>query len=140
MTYKYATSQIALPWGPSRHLPSGLVVAQLYYDVWHDSLTVMLGRVRTLVLSPHIICRVDFHHIYALRMLDECNLAEGKESRAVEEQIQLITPSQFAAWFHQESEGYHLDQDLQHYRILTWDRCVDILTATEPELFMLPTE
>ncbi len=94
----------------------------------------MLGRARSIDLPPQILCRVYFRHIFAVRVMEDCDLAEGKDSHAIEEQIQLITPSRFASWFHQESDGLHLDEDLQHYRISTWDYCADVLTSRAPEL------
>ena len=109
-------------------------MAELHQDIWSDSLTVMLGRARSIDLPPQILCRVYFRHIFAVRVMEDCDLSEGKESHAIEEQIQLITPSRFASWFHQESEGLHLDEDLQHYRISTWDYCADVLTSFAPEL------
>ena len=138
MEQKNAIRQVAVPWAPSRQLPPGLVVAELHQGLWSDSLTIMLGRARSIDLPPQILCRVYFRHIYALRVIEDCDLAEGKDSHAIEEQIQLITPSRFASWFHQESDGLHLDEDLQHYRISTWDYCADVLTSSAPELQFLP--
>ncbi len=117
---------------PGWSLPSCIRIS------WSDSLTIMLGRARSIDLPPQILCRVYFRHIYALRVIEDCDLAEGKDSHAIEEQIQLITPSRFASWFHQESDGLHLDEDLQHYRISTWDYCADVLTSSAPELQFLP--
>lgn len=138
MEQKHSIRQVAVPWAPSRQLPPGLVVAELHQDLWRDTLTIMLGQARSIDLPPHILCRVHFRHIYALRVVEDSDLAEGKESRVIEEQIQIITPSRFVSWFHQESDGLHLDDDLQHYRISTWDYCADVLTSTAPELQFLP--
>ena len=141
MEQKNAIRQVAVPWAPSRQLPPGLVVAELHQDIWSDTLTVMLGRARSIDLPPLPLCRVSFRHIFAVRVLEDCDLAEGRDSHVIEEQIQLITPSRFASWFHQESDGLHLDEDLQHYRISTWDYCADVLTSSPPELqFMVQEE
>ena len=133
MEQKNAIRQVAVPWAPSRQLPPGLVVAELHQDIWSDTLTVMLGRARSIDLPPLPLCRVSFRHIFAVRVMEDCDLAEGRDSHVIEEQIQLITPSRFASWFHQESDGLHLDEDLQHYRISTWDYCADVLTSSPPD-------
>ena len=77
--------------------------------------------------------------IFAVRVMEDCDLAEGRDSHIIEEQIQLIIPSRFASWFHQESDGLHLDEELQHYRISTWDYCADA-DLVPPELQFVASE
>lgn len=114
--------------------PPGLVVAELHQDIWSDSLTIMLGRARSIDLPPQILCRVYFRHIFAVRVMEDCDLAEGKDSHAIEEQIQLITPSRFASWFHQESDGLHWTRTCSTTASRPRDYCADVLTSRAPEL------
>ncbi|KUE78742.1 hypothetical protein [Aeromonas schubertii] len=137
MAHPMTIGQVAIPWAPSRQLSPGLVVVDLHHDIWGDTLTIALGQARSIDIPPLTQCHVYFRQVFALRVVEDGDLSDGMSSHPVEEQIQIITPSRFAAWFHQESKGVHLDEDLQHYRISTWDYCVDILTSRPPELHLV---
>ena len=52
-------------------------MAELHQDIWSDTLTVMLGRARSIDLPPLPLCRVSFRHIFAVRVMEDCDLAEG---------------------------------------------------------------
>ncbi|MDO2950055.1 hypothetical protein [Aeromonas simiae] len=136
MTHSLTISQVAVPWAPSRQLPAGLIIADLHHDIWSGVLNISLGHARSIDLPPALLCRVYFNKVFAFRVMEDSDMSDGMSSHPVEEQIQIITPSRFVAWFHQESKGVHLDEDIQHYRISTWDRCVDVLTSSPPELKM----
>ncbi len=127
-----AIQQVTFAWTPGQKLESGLVVAEIFQDIWADSLVIQLGRPRTIDLPPISVCRVIFSHVLTYRIMEDCDMAEAWERNQCDEQVQIITPSRFLAWFHQESAGVHLDDDLQHYRISTWDYCVDVITSEMP--------
>lgn len=126
--------QVTVAWTPSRQLEAGLVVSEIFQDIWADSLVIQLGRPRAVDLPPLAVCRVVFTHVFTYRIMEDCDMSEAWERRQCDEQVQIITPSRFLAWFHQESAGVHLDDDLQHYRISTWDYCVDVITSEAPRL------
>ena len=75
--------------------------------------------------------KMNYYH----RVLEGADVPELLEDDDdIDSQIQLITPSRFLTWFHQETMGSHLDEDIQHYRIACWDFCVDVLAAQPPDV------
>ncbi|MGL5286332.1 MAG: hypothetical protein ACRC8D_09380 [Aeromonas sp.] len=135
MEYPLTTGQVAVPWAPARQLRE-LVISSLHHDLWSSSLTVTLGRSRSIDMPPLEQGRVYFHGVLLCRTLAEQDIGEVHD--AAQEPIQIITPSRLLAWWHQESQGKHLDEAIRHYRIIAGGQWVDLLTAREPELHLLP--
>ena len=76
MEQKNAIRQVAVPWAPSRQLlPAWSWPNCIRISGRH--LTVMLGRARSIDLPPLPLCRVSFRHIFAVRVMEDCDLAEG---------------------------------------------------------------
>ena len=131
-----AIRQVAVPWAGARGLTTGLMLTELHQDVWSGCLELAMGVPSDMDTPPHIVYWLSFGHLYGYRVLEGADVPEllEDEDDDIDSQIQLITPSRFLTWFHQETQGAHLDEDIQHYRIACWDFCVDVLAAQPPEV------
>ncbi|GAA3539379.1 hypothetical protein [Zobellella aerophila] len=131
-----AIRQVAVPWAGARGLTTGLMLTALYQDVWNGNLVLSMGIPTDIDSPPQVLYQLVFEHLYGYRVLEGADVLElmDDDEEDIDSQIQLITPSRFLTWFHQETHGTHLDEDIQHYRISSWDFCVDVLTAQPPEI------
>ncbi|MFD1007616.1 hypothetical protein [Oceanisphaera ostreae] len=126
--------QMTTPWAGARGLTTGLMLTEIHQDVWTGRLLLSMGMPIQADVPPQVIYQLQFDHLFGYRVLegaDVLDLMDDNDSNS-DSQIQLITPSRFLIWFHQQSQGIHLDEDIQHYRIASWDYCVDVLAAQEP--------
>ncbi|MGO1793054.1 MAG: hypothetical protein ACTHY5_06720 [Oceanisphaera sp.] len=126
--------QITTPWSGSRGLTTGLILSEVYQDVWTGQLLLSMGMPTQAETAPQVIYQLQFDYLLGYRVLEGAEVLEALDdgNSDSESQIYLITPSRFLIWFHQQSQGIHLDKDIQHYRIASWDYCVDVLAAQEP--------
>ncbi|MBO1518945.1 hypothetical protein J3U76_04715 [Oceanisphaera sp. DM8] len=126
--------QITTPWAGSRGLTTGLMLTEIYQDVWTGQLLLSMGMPIQAAVAPQVIYQLQFDYLLGYRVLEGTDALEemDDDDSGSDSQIHLITPSRFLIWFHQQSQGIHLDKDIQHYRIASWDYCVDVLAAQEP--------
>lgn len=131
-----AIRQVAVPWAGARGLTTGLMLTALHQDVWNGNLVLSMGIPTDIDSPPQVSYRLVFEHLYGYRVLEGADVLEqmADDEGDIDSQVQLITPSRFLTWFHQETHGTHLDEDIQHYRISSWDFCVDVLSAQAPEI------
>lgn len=131
-----AIRQVAIPWAGARGLTTGLMLTELHQDVWSGSLELCMGIPTDIDTPPRIIYRLSFGHLFGYRVLEGADVLDfiNDDAGDIDCQIQLITPSRFLTWFHQETQGSHLEEDIQHYRISSWDFCVDVLAAQPPDI------
>ncbi|MBL1376449.1 hypothetical protein [Zobellella iuensis] len=129
-----AIRQVATPWAGARGLTTGLMLTELHQDVWNGSLILSMGMPTDIDTPPRVIYRLVFEHLFGYRVLEGSDVMDfmDDDERDIDSQIQLITPSRFLTWFHQQTQGTHLEEDIQHYRISSWDFCVDVLAAQAP--------
>ncbi|MGO5000094.1 hypothetical protein [Oceanisphaera sp. W20_SRM_FM3] len=127
--------QMTTPWSGARGLTTGLMLTELHQDVWTGKLQLSMGMPTQADMPPKVIYQLQFDHVFGYRMLEGTDVLDymddGDESGS-DIQIHLITPSRFLIWFHRQSQGLHLDDDIQHYRIASWDYCVDVLAGQVP--------
>lgn len=126
--------QMTTAWSGARGLTTGLMLTEVYQDVWTGRLLLSMGMPTQVNTPPQVIYQLQFDYLLGYRVLegaDVLDLIDDDDSDS-DSQIHLITPSRFLIWFHQQSQGIHLDKDIQHYRIASWDYCVDVLAAQEP--------
>ncbi|WP_229667732.1 hypothetical protein [Oceanisphaera marina] len=126
--------QMATPWSGGRGLTTGLMLTEVYQDVWTGRLLLSMGIPTKMDIPPQVIYQLQFDHLFGYRVLEGADVLDymDDDDFGSDSQIQLITPSRFLIWFHQQSKGLHLDEDIQHYRIASWDYCVDVLAAQDP--------
>jgi len=51
-----------------------------------------------------------------------------------------IENSSYLNWFHNESFGIHKDEGISHYMLLTENDVIDILSAYEPDVVIIPRQ
>jgi hypothetical protein len=131
-----AIRQVATPWAGARGLAKGLMLTELHQDVWNGQLVLSMGMPTDIDSPPRIIYQLVFDHLFGYQVLEGADVLDfmDDDETDIDSQIQLITPSRFLTWFHQQSQGTHLDEDIQHYRVASWDYCVDVLTAQAPKV------
>ncbi|PSJ45087.1 hypothetical protein C7I36_06400 [Zobellella taiwanensis] len=130
-----AIRQVAIPWAGARGLATGLMLTELHQDVWSGSLELAMGIPTNIDTPPQVVYWLSFGHLFGYRVLEGADVLDFLHDEGDTDcQIQLITPSRFLTWFHQETQGSHLEEDIQHYRIASWDFCVDILAAQPPDV------
>ena len=129
--------QMTTPWSGARGLATGLMLTEVYQDVWTGKLLLSMGMPTKIDTPPQVIYQLQFDHVFGYRVLegsDELDFLGDEDDSASDIQIYLVTPSRFLIWFHQQSQGSHLDEDIQHYRIASWDYCVDVLAGQVPQV------
>ncbi|MBR9856208.1 MAG: hypothetical protein GYB38_00720 [Gammaproteobacteria bacterium] len=131
-----AIRQVATPWAGARGLTKGLMLTELHQNVWNGQLVLSMGMPTDIDTPPQVIYQLTFDHLFGYRVLEGADVLDfmDDDETDIDSQIQLITPSRFLTWFHQQSQGTHLDEDIQHYRIASWDYCVDVLAAQAPRV------
>jgi hypothetical protein len=67
---------------------------------------------------------------FAMRMIDEGDYLNSVG--VVEGWLLKVENSEFLSWFHDESQGVRMNQNLTHYAIYCLNECFDILHADEP--------
>lgn len=125
-------------------LPSGAVLALMdWYGLYDDAegfrviVQEPLNEDRTRGLRR---LRIAFHHPYFYRVADEGMRFRMLEalSREVVSTLVTVEDSSFRDWGNDESGGLMREiSELRHYLILTTDNCVDVLSATPPDLLWL---
>lgn len=131
--------QMTTPWSGARGLATGLMLTEVYQDVWTGKLLLSMGIPTKIDTPPQVIYQLQFDHVFGYRMLegaDVLSFMDDEDEGSSDVQIHLITPSRFLIWFHQQSQGLHLDDDIQHYRIASWDYCVDVLACQVPQVIV----
>lgn len=126
--------QITTPWAGASDLVTGLLLTNIHHDVWNGYLRLSMGMPTAADTPPSVIYQLQFEYILGYRVLegDEAIMANDDHINPTASQIYLVTPSRFLMRFHQQSQGTYLDEDIQHYRIESWDYCVDVLAAKPP--------
>ncbi|ART80987.1 hypothetical protein [Oceanisphaera avium] len=129
--------QMTTPWSGACGLTTGLMVTEVYQDVWTGKLRLSMGMPVQVNTPPLVVYQLQFDHIFGYRVLEGAEtldfMADEDDSDS-DIQIYLVTPSRFLIWFHQQSQGVYLDEDIQHYRIASWDYCVDVLAGQVPQI------
>lgn len=127
--------QKSTPWLGARGLTTGLILTDIHQDLWTGQLILAMGMPTCVDTPPQVIYRLQFEHVHGFRVLEGVEVLDfmsAEDNLDSDCQIQLITPSRFLIWLHQQSQGLLLDEGIQHFRIASWDYCVDVLAGEAP--------
>lgn len=112
---------------------SDISIASMELESLHDSGDLSLNLTKT---DDNLKFRIIFNYPIVYRVMDESHALAPRKTMWEEERrfgaLSIYKESELLSWFKVESDGILDSQNLRHYRLLTANDIVDVISSSHP--------